>query len=760
MPNKSDMSFSEGGLISLRKLDGTVLSLLALLKEGAERTIISKGLLKDLGYCEIDDADHPDVTNLWLDGKIQFSFPRRTPSVRMTSTQAMTDIHVSGLIEIPDNIFEIAMPRQEFQLTEHKPVDHSEPTVGRMSLTIRVASGVPPPHSDYADRQATHILQRLPTTLEIAEHKPTKEHPRPLSPNEKWTGQSAPSYPRPLSPNEKWTGQSAPSFQALHSEISTFGMEGFAHKPKETRAKGDIPGVRVVYLCPATPKKALNIATGNPFIKMHQGTYPFLIELRKSIPTALLSFELATLELIKIKAVAAPVAAPTPVAALTPVAVPLALLKPFDPGGGAWGGEQELPGPMKTKAQLKSAGKPDPTRFTVNDKVMTLEGPVLVVRLTGTNIPKDSMNLSWPDHHNTPSTVYTVKRAMAWYISERPGEIYDSHGNHIHESNLVDIKRVMTEMHAPEQPPTEEHQPPEGSDQAQTAVFEQASQEHQANAPVPPVEPFDFEADYVNLRALTKSGDYLHSGAIRPQKATPAALPSSSSSTTAVPMLNTSSSSSSTLSTSSAAMLTLGSSSAAMLTLNSSAAAMLTLSSSSAAMLIATSMFRCSPLRCSAHAQQLVRCCAHAWLFQQFQQPAAPRTSTRKAPTAQVKRSKEASATRKPYLASKWFQDPPADVRPPAEQPLNAAQDAAHAAAPSDPHADYNAAQDAAPSDPHADYNAAQDAALAAAPSDPHADCTNIPKNAFPDFCLCCFFQLHDLGPPAPNQLTCYADTK
>ena len=86
-------------------------------------------------------------------------------------------------------------------------------------------------------------------------------------------------------------------------------MEGFAHKPKETRAKGDIPGVRVVYLCPATPNKghlALTIATGKvkvfPFIKMHQGVYPFLIKLRKSVPKALLSFEPATLEVIKLKA--------------------------------------------------------------------------------------------------------------------------------------------------------------------------------------------------------------------------------------------------------------------------------------------------------------------------------------------------------------------------------------------------------------------------------------------------------------------------
>jgi hypothetical protein len=627
LTDKSDMSFTEGGLISLRKRDGTVLTVLALLKEGAERTIISKGLLKDLGYCEIDDPAHPDVTNLWLDGKLQFSFPRRAPSVRLTSAQAMSAIHVSGLIEIPDNIFEIAMPRQEFQLTEYKPVDRSEPTVGlhslhelhhslaaqnktdklgpiqiqtilgthdqlghtdirkcafccgirlrdslalalqcpacleaksnnhtagpkreattdilsrvtidsvgpfppthkdnfqyfhtitvdhisyteihhtrergevvawieswvknahalhfpkrivamdadgapeftsnsfrakrieeginlrtgapyqhtdqttaervqgtiqRMSLTIRVASGVPQPYSAYADRQATHILQRLPTSHAIATHKPTKENPRPLS------------------PYELWTGQTAHSFQALHAEIFTFGMEGFAHKPKETRAKGDIPGVRVVYLCPATPNKghlALVITTGKvkvfPFIKMHQGVFPFLIELRKTVPKSLLSFEPATLELIKLKAQPDPVTLEkVPIAAL-----PAPTL--FDPGGS---GEIEPKIEIKTKAQLKKAGKLDPKRFKIDDKVMTLEGPAIVHRLTGAQIPLDSMNLSWPGHHHSPGTIYTVKRTMAWYISERPGEIYDSHGKHIHESNLVEIERVLTAMHTP-----------------------------------------------------------------------------------------------------------------------------------------------------------------------------------------------------------------------------------------------------------------------------------------------------------------------
>jgi hypothetical protein len=128
------MTFTEGGIINLKKLDGTVLSVLAVLNENAERTLISKGLLKDLGYCEIDDAEHPDVTNLWFEGKLMFTFPRRTPAKRMTSTEAMSDIHVSGLIEIPDHIFEITNPRQEFQLAEYTPVDLADPTVGLHSL--------------------------------------------------------------------------------------------------------------------------------------------------------------------------------------------------------------------------------------------------------------------------------------------------------------------------------------------------------------------------------------------------------------------------------------------------------------------------------------------------------------------------------------------------------------------------------------------------------------------------------------------------
>ena len=186
----------------------------------------------------------------------------------MTSTQAMNDIHVSGLIEIPDNIFEIAMPRQEFQLTEYKTVDRSEPTVGlhslhelhhlltaqnktdklgpiqtqnvladgapelssnsfrakrvsegitlrtgapyqhtdqttaervqgtiqRMSLTMRVASGLPQVYSAYADKQAAHIIQRLPTSKAIASQVPSTEHPRPLSPFELRTGIEANSF--------------------------------------------------------------------------------------------------------------------------------------------------------------------------------------------------------------------------------------------------------------------------------------------------------------------------------------------------------------------------------------------------------------------------------------------------------------------------------------------------------------------------------------------------------------------------------------
>jgi hypothetical protein len=134
LTDKSEMTFTEGGIINLKKLDGTVLSVLAVLNEDAERTLISKGLLKDLGYCEIDDAAHPDVTNLWLNGKLMFTFPRRTPVTKLTSTQATNAIQVSGLIEIPDHIFDIANPRQEFQLAEYTPVDLQDPTEGLHSL--------------------------------------------------------------------------------------------------------------------------------------------------------------------------------------------------------------------------------------------------------------------------------------------------------------------------------------------------------------------------------------------------------------------------------------------------------------------------------------------------------------------------------------------------------------------------------------------------------------------------------------------------
>jgi hypothetical protein len=38
--------------------------------------------------------------------------------------------NVSGLIEIPENIFELAIPRQEFQLAQYTPTDYGDPTVG------------------------------------------------------------------------------------------------------------------------------------------------------------------------------------------------------------------------------------------------------------------------------------------------------------------------------------------------------------------------------------------------------------------------------------------------------------------------------------------------------------------------------------------------------------------------------------------------------------------------------------------------------
>ncbi len=163
----------------------------------------------------------------------------------------------------------------------------------------------------------------MPTASEVANHKPTKEHARPLS------------------PLEKWTGVEATSFHDLHSEIHTFGMEGFAHKPKETRLKGDSPGVRVLVPSASDTQQgplALIIDKGKaktfPFINA-PGIFPCLIEVRKNVPKALLSFTPVTLEFIKapIPSVPAPFAQRSLTHEQDPREASVALKKPFDPGG-------------------------------------------------------------------------------------------------------------------------------------------------------------------------------------------------------------------------------------------------------------------------------------------------------------------------------------------------------------------------------------------------------------------------------------------
>ena len=101
------------------------------------------------------------------------------------------------------------------------------------------------------------------------------------------------------------------------------------------------------------------------------------------------------------------------------------------------------------KTKLKPETKPLLTqeKFKIGDNVMTREGPAMVHRLVGGSIPLDSINLTWPNHHGVPpSAVYTVKRAEIWFTHERPTEIYNSYREKVHETNLVELSKVFTEM--------------------------------------------------------------------------------------------------------------------------------------------------------------------------------------------------------------------------------------------------------------------------------------------------------------------------
>jgi hypothetical protein len=120
---------------------------------------------------------------------------------------------------------------------------------------------------------------------------------------------------------------------------------------------------------------------------MHEGVFSFFIEARKRVPKALLSFAPVTLELIKapIPSVPAPSAQRSLTQEQDPQEASVALKKPFDPGGAI---KEE---PKSSKAQLKRAGKLDPQRFKLDDQVMTKEGPAVVIRLTGADIPIDML---------------------------------------------------------------------------------------------------------------------------------------------------------------------------------------------------------------------------------------------------------------------------------------------------------------------------------------------------------------------------------
>ena len=101
---------------------------------------------------------------------------------------------------------------------------------------------------------------------------------------------------RPITPHEIWTGNKATSYADLHRYVHTFGAQCIAHHPIESRksVKNDDHGELGVYLCRATPNlghQVLLLKSGKirvfRTVNVHETVFPFLLELRKSVPHAL-----------------------------------------------------------------------------------------------------------------------------------------------------------------------------------------------------------------------------------------------------------------------------------------------------------------------------------------------------------------------------------------------------------------------------------------------------------------------------------------
>ena len=228
-----------------------------------------------------------------------------------------------------------------------------------------------------------------------------------------------------------------------------FGCETVALYPREARSsvKNDDHGKPGIYLCPATPNnghRILILKTGkikecSTILTRHR-VFPFLLELRKSVPYAL-SFAPTSLEELNAPALLTERAIPlTPAPSADLTQSTAVLITPSLPLV-----------VVKHETRPKRKGKPTkavPREFAIGDHVMTVEGPAIVHRLTGDSIPAGHINLTWPNHHLCDAlTVYSCKREHVWFQTDRPTEIYDSYRQLVKEINTIDLRmRVLDDL--------------------------------------------------------------------------------------------------------------------------------------------------------------------------------------------------------------------------------------------------------------------------------------------------------------------------
>ena len=154
-------------------------------------------------------------------------------------------------------------------------VEQPQRTVQDLGRAARIGAGMTPPFWAFACKNALEAKCIMPTRKSM---------------------ENASQEERPITPHEVWTGNRATSYADLHRYVHTFGAQCIAHHPIESRksVKNDDHGELGVYLCRALPNlghQVLLLKSGKVrvfrTVHVHETVFPFLLELRKSVPHAL-----------------------------------------------------------------------------------------------------------------------------------------------------------------------------------------------------------------------------------------------------------------------------------------------------------------------------------------------------------------------------------------------------------------------------------------------------------------------------------------